>query len=74
VLSRSFSDPKAAGAISQQLITGVPARWNCVPTLRGQQFTLLARCGCWLMASEEPEVEAAMLRLRDAIAGLAAAN
>ncbi|MDM8351185.1 tryptophan--tRNA ligase [Pseudomonas sp. sp1636] len=73
LLSRPFSDPKAAGAISQRLIAqGVDAL-----ELRedeGDQFTLWldGECLADSPAYADPEaLDAAMMRVRDAIAGLA---
>jgi tryptophanyl-tRNA synthetase len=73
LLSRPFSDPKAAGAISQRLI----AQGADALELRadeGDQFTLWLDGQCLADSppyAEPDELEAAMLRLRDAIAGLA---
>ena len=73
LLSRPFSDPKAAGAISQRLI----AQGADALELRedeGDQFTLWLDGECLADSPAYPdpeELDAAMLRLRDAIAGLA---
>ena len=73
LLSRPFSDPKAAGAISQRLIDqGADALE--LRADEGEQFTLWldGECLADSPAYAEPDaLEAAMLRLRDAIAGLA---
>ena len=73
LLSRPFSDPKAAGAISQRLIDqGADALE--LRADEGEQFTLWLDGECLADSpayAEPDELEAAMLRLRDAIAGLA---
>lgn len=73
LLSRPFADPKAAGAISQQLV----AQGADALELRadeGDRFTLWmdGQCLADSPAYADPDArDAAMLRLRDAIAGLA---
>jgi len=73
LLSRPFSDPKAAGAVSQRLI----AQGADALELRadeGEQFTLWLDGECLADSpayADPDELDAAMLRLRDAIAGLA---
>ena len=76
LLSRPFSDPKAVGVVSQRLI----AQGADALELRedeGDQFTLWLDGEC--LADSPPyadpeELDAAMLRLRDIIAGLAGAQ
>jgi tryptophanyl-tRNA synthetase len=73
LFSRPFSDPKAAGAISQRLIDqGADALE--LRADEGEQFTLWLDGECLADSpayAEPDQLEAAMLRLRDAIAGLA---
>src|SRR5690606_31571486 len=74
LLSRPFSDPKAVGAVTQRLV----AQGADALELRedeGDQFTLWldGQCLADSAAYADPEaLDAAMLRLREAIAGLAA--
>lgn len=75
LLSRPFSDPKTVGVVSQQLI----AQGADALELRedeGDQFTLWLDGECLADSpayADPEELDAAMLRLRDIIAGLAGA-
>ena len=73
LLSRPFSDPKRAGAISQRLIAQGPDALELRED-EGDQFTLWLDGECLADSPAYPdpeELDAAMLRLRDAIAGMA---
>ena len=75
LLSRPFSDPKAAGSISQRLIANGADALE-LRADEGEQFTLWldGECLADSPAYADPEaLDAAMLRLREAIAELAAA-
>ena len=75
LLSRPFSDPKAAGSISQRLIANGADALE-LRADEGEQFTLWLDGECLADSPvyADPEaMDAAMLRLRDAIAELAAA-
>ena len=74
LLSRPFSDPKAAGSISQRLIANGADALE-LRADEGEQFTLWLDGECLADSpayAEPEELEAAMLRLREAIAELAA--
>ena len=74
LLSRPFSDPKAAGSISQRLIANGADALE-LRADEGDQFTLWLDGECLADSpayAEPEELEAAMLRLREAIAELAA--
>ena len=73
LLSRPFADPKLVGAISQRLIAQGPDALELRED-EGDQFTLWLDGECLADSPAYPdpeELDAAMLRLRDAIAGLA---
>lgn len=73
LLSRPLNDPKAVGAISQRLIAQGPDALELRED-EGDQFTLWLDGECLADSPAFPdpeELDAAMLRLRDAIAGLA---
>ncbi len=74
LLSRPFSDPKAAGSISLRLIANGADALE-LRADEGEQFTLWLDGECLADSpayAEPEELEAAMLRLREAIAELAA--
>ncbi|MGH8353046.1 MAG: tryptophan--tRNA ligase, partial [Pseudomonas sp.] len=70
---RPFSDPKAAGAVSQRLLA-LGADALELRADEGEQFSLWLDGECLADSpayAEPDELDAAMLRLRDAIDGLA---
>jgi tryptophanyl-tRNA synthetase len=72
LLSRPFSNPKAVGAISQRLIAQGPDALELRED-EGDQFTLWLDGECLADSpayADPEELDAAMLRLRDAIAEL----
>jgi len=73
LLSRPFDDPKAAGQISQRLIALGPDALE-LRADEGPQFTLWLDGECMAdspVYADPDALEAAMLRLREAVAGLA---
>ena len=76
LLSRGFADPKAAGAVTQQLVERGPDALELRED-EGAQFSLWldGECVADSPAHADPEaLDAAMLRLREALASLSASS